>query len=315
MTNWITKINGSVVQHATDVHFILNGQAAESAEAVGFSVINYAPYQLRDAADEDVETRVTTLLSGVQPDDLLIVQWPMWQADARFEKIFIEKIRLIPRVKVAALLWEVMPWLMTDDLSDGTHPEMTKLRDFDLLLVGNPKLAVQLRDSGNIALPMLAIGLIDFKCQGLLKAKTDFKDLVFIDSNGNEEEMSYHGQTPFIAMADGGFGVVPAARSQYEAHTNSLELSKYLSMGLPVVIRSNMAQAELVRLHNLGIVLDDLNAIDAVLADMTIMDYQEKLTAVGAWSEAVRSGYFVKRACLESIRILKLREVDYLAEI
>ena len=122
MTNWITKINGSDVQHATDVHFILNGQAAESAEAVGFSVINYAPYQLRDAADEDVETRVTTLLSGVQPDDLLIVQWPMWQADARFEKIFIEKIRLIQRVKIAALLWEVMPWLMTDDLSDGTHP-------------------------------------------------------------------------------------------------------------------------------------------------------------------------------------------------
>lgn len=86
----ITKINGSDVQHATDVHFILNGQAAESAEAVGFSVINYAPYQLRDAADEDVETRVTTLLSGVQPDDLLIVQWPMWQADARFENLYRE---------------------------------------------------------------------------------------------------------------------------------------------------------------------------------------------------------------------------------
>ncbi|MGO2764873.1 MAG: hypothetical protein ACTIAI_07195 [Pseudolactococcus laudensis] len=315
MTNWITKINGSDVQNTTDAHFILNQQAAESAEGVGFSVINYAPYQLRDAADEDVEIRVTTLLSGVQPDDLVIVQWPMWQADARFEKNFIEKIRLIPRVKIAALLWEVMPWLMTDDLSDGMHPEMTKLRDFDLLLVANRKLAEQLRDSGGITSPILAMGLTDFKCQGSLNAKADFKKLVVIDSSYDEEQLSYHGQLPFTAMADGGFGVVPAARSQYEAHTNSLELSKYLSMGLPVVIRSNMAQAELVRVHNLGIVLDDLNAIDAVLADMTMMDHQEKLTAVGSWSEAVRSGYFVKRACLESIRILKLGEVDCLAEI
>lgn len=350
MTNWITKIHGSDLKNSSASEFIANRQAAESAAAIGFKEINYFTYDMREASDEEINIRVTTLLSGVQPDDVVIVQWPMWQYDERFERFFMQKLRLIPEIKLAALLWDVLPWMKGGVSLDYTEHELFQtLNAFDLVIAANPKMARRLRKEGGVKVAMLSMDLSDSLYQGPLKEKTDFNKLYFIGSQINQTMVSdYTAQTPFEmigeaegldkanaaihflgkmssekipAMIDGGFGVVHYATSsqfkgaaKYGDYNNPMKLSQYLAAGIPVIIGSQMAHADLVKRQNLGLVLDDLNAIDEVLSDLTLADYQAKLAAIKPWSEAVRNGYFAKRACLETLRILKLGQTDSLAE-
>ncbi|GFH43004.1 beta-1,6-galactofuranosyltransferase [Lactococcus hodotermopsidis] len=350
MANWITKINGSDNKNTSASGFVANRQAAESAVAVGFKEINYFTYALREASDEEIGIRVTTLLSGVKPKDVVIVQWPMWQSDNRFEQIFIQKLRLIPEVKIAAMVWDVMSWVKDDRERDYTGDySLRSLNDFDLVIAANRKMAGRMRNEGGVKSPILSMDLSDSLYKGPLREKKVMKKLYFIGSRINQNMvLNYTAQTPFDMIGnasgldkkndaitflgtmpsddvpfrfDGGFGVVQYAKpvnfkgmQKYGEYNNPLKLSQYLAAGIPVVIGSQMAHAELVKSKNLGIVLDDLNDIDKVLAEMTLEEYQAKLEAVKPWSQAIRTGYFAKRACLEAVRVLKLGKTDSLAE-
>lgn len=283
MTNWITKLNGSEGQNTTDPHYILNRQTAESAADIGFEMIHYAPYDLRDASDDDLSLRITTLLSGLQPNDTLIIQWPMWVLDNRFQMTFFDAVRLIPGVKVAGLLWEVMPWLMTDDIFDGSNPDFVDLNRFDLLIVGNQKLSRHLREFGGVTSPLLSMDMTDWQ------TKTPDLNTAMVVSGANS----------------GSFGLVTAT-SQYETLTNPLALSQFLAAGLPVVITADMAHADWVADQNLGIVLETSADMNQALAAVSEADYQAKLAAVQPWSVAIKSGYFTKRACQAALSMLKL---------
>lgn len=283
MTNWLTKLNGSEGQNTTDPHYILNRQAAESAADIGFETIHYAPFDLRDASDEALTLQISTLLSGLQANDTLIVQLPMWVADNRFEAKFLELARLIPGIKLAAMVWEVMPWLMTDDISDGSNPDFDFLNRFDLVVAGNTKLANHLRDVGGVTSSILSMDMTDWQTE------TPDLDTTTVVSGTNS----------------GSFGLVTAT-SQYDTLTNPLALSQFLAAGLPVVITADMAHAEWVADQNLGIVLEASEDMNQALAALSEADYQAKLAAVRPWSVAIKSGYFTKRACQAVLSMLKL---------
>ncbi|GFH40949.1 beta-1,6-galactofuranosyltransferase [Pseudolactococcus insecticola] len=351
MQYWITKINGSDTKNASASGFVANRQAAASAFAVGFNPINYYTYALRDASDEEIGLRVSTLLSGVQSNDVVIVQWPMWQSDNRFEQIFLQKLRVIPGVKIAAMVWDVMAWVKDDRDRDYTGDYSLKmLNEFDLVIAANRKMAARMRKEGGVNSAILSMDISDSLYSGPLRDKKVIKKLYFVGSRINQNMvLDYTAETPFDMVGnsaglektnpainflgrmssdaipflfDGGFGVVQYAKpvnfkgmQKYGEYNNPLKLSQYLAAGIPVVIGSKMAHAELVRSQNLGIVLDDLNDIDTVLSELSEADYQAKLAAVKPWSEAIRTGYFSKRACLEAVRIMTLGKTDSLAEL
>lgn len=282
MTNWITKLNDSSVQESGDVHVILNRQTAENAASIGFETIHYAPFDLRDASDEALTLQISTLLSGLQANDTLIIQLPMWVADNRFEAKFLELARFIPGIKLAAMVWEVMPWLMTDDISDGSNPDFDFLNRFDLVIAGNTKLANHLRDVGGVTSPFLSMDMTDWLGQ------IPESDILEIVSTSSET-----------------FGLV-VATSKYETLTNPLALSQFLAAGLPVVITADMAHADWVADQNLGIVLEASEDMNQALAAVSEADYQAKLAAVQPWSVAIKSGYFTKRVCQAALSMLKL---------
>ena len=56
-------------------------------------------------------------------------------------------------------------------------------------------------------------------------------------------------------------------------YNNPHKTSLYLSSGIPVITWSQAAIADFIKQHNVGIVIDDLNRIDEVLANVTKDQY------------------------------------------
>ncbi|GFH40712.1 beta-1,6-galactofuranosyltransferase [Pseudolactococcus insecticola] len=140
----------------------------------------------------------------------------------------------------------------------------------------------------------------------------------------HQENLIFHGEMPndeIPFMFDGGFGVINYATDNldnaffkgngtYGQYNNPLKLSQYLAGGIPVIVASNSAHADFVREKNIGLVLDDLNQIDAILDAMTAEDYQKMLDALKPYQEAVSTGFFTKRALMEALRITQLGLTD-----
>ena len=91
-----------------------------------------------------------------------------------------------------------------------------------------------------------------------------------------------------------------------------MKLSLYLASGLPPIVLANSAHAKWIQERGIGLVLNELNEIDDVLAKLSAADYHTMLEHLKPWQRAVSNGYFVKRACLEAIRVLNLRCFDQL---
>jgi hypothetical protein len=127
------------------------------------------------------------------------------------------------------------------------------------------------------------------------------------------------------SVIDGGFGIINygvkdketavrfGAAKTYGQYNNPIKLSQYLAAGIPVIVDSQSAHADWVREKGVGLVMDDMNEIDAVFAEMTEDDYRGYLERVKPFQEAVSTGFFAKRALLEAIRVVELGFTDTLA--
>jgi hypothetical protein len=349
MTNWVTKITGNPHQNTSASGFVANRHAAEGLSQIGFKELNYAGISHRQDSDEVLDARVAAMLAGVQPGDMVIVQYPTWTNDPAFDLRLIEKLDAIPNVKKAIMVWDVMVWVRHEEQVSPNNYNFRVLNRFDLVIAANPKMAKRLHDETVIDKPILSMDFSDSIYRGPLAPKGFEKKLWFVGSNLNDNMIQdYAAQTPFhmignyngqalsnpaitlhgakssdevTAMLDGGFGVVQYAKpvryqgmQKYGEYNNPLKLSHYLAAGIPVIIGSQMAHVEFVKAHNIGIVLDDLNDVDRIFKEISQEEYQAMLEAVKPFQRAISSGFFAKRAGLEAQRILQLGFTDSLAQ-
>lgn len=120
-----------------------------------------------------------------------------------------------------------------------------------------------------------------------------------------------------IPLLDGGFGLVSYSNSKndtakkrfpgaekYGNYNNPLKLSLYLAAGLPVIVNSNSAHADLVRKEHLGLVIDDLNDIDSILDNMTEADYNIFSEHAWRYSGLLRCGFFSQNMLMKVIDYL-----------
>ena len=69
-----------------------------------------------------------------------------------------------------------------------------------------------------------------------------------------------------------------------------------MSSGIPVITWSQAAIADFIKQHNVGIVIDDLNQIDDVLANVTKDQYLELKHNAEDLSTKLRDGFYTKTA-------------------
>ena len=79
-------------------------------------------------------------------------------------------------------------------------------------------------------------------------------------------------------------------------YNNPHKTSLYLSSGIPVITWSQAAIADFIKQHNVGIVIDDLNRIDEVLANVTKDQYLELKHNAEQLAAKLRDGFYTKTA-------------------
>lgn len=128
------------------------------------------------------------------------------------------------------------------------------------------------------------------KCPYVRKFIKSFRGTLHLYGVGLEEKnygenVHYHGSFPpdeLPNVMEGSFGIVWDGRSitactgntgKYLKYNNPHKTSLYLAAGIPVIVWSKAAMAGFVKEHHVGIVVDTLDSLESVLADVNETEY------------------------------------------
>ncbi|MDR0899334.1 MAG: hypothetical protein LBM27_03175 [Lactobacillaceae bacterium] len=101
---------------------------------------------------------------------------------------------------------------------------------------------------------------------------------------------------------------VTGIQAEYYSTINATyKLSTYLASGIPVVVKSNIAQAELIKRNNWGLVVDDLDQIDQAINDVDQAQYDAMASSVEKISKLLTTGFFTRRIIEKAIEKLFLK--------
>ncbi|GFH40954.1 hypothetical protein [Pseudolactococcus insecticola] len=93
-------------------------------------------------------------------------------------------------------------------------------------------------------------------------------------------------------------------KSRYTAYNMPLKVSNYLAHELPLVVWSKSAIAEFVLENKIGLALDDLNEVDAALADISAEDYNQMVENMQTIGASIRDGQTIKNAVVRALEVL-----------
>lgn len=95
-----------------------------------------------------------------------------------------------------------------------------------------------------------------------------------------------------VHECEGGLG-------EYLRYNNSHKCGLYLASGIPVFVWRNSGLADFVKSNECGFLIDNLDQIPQIIANMTKDDYENVMKNVKVVSENIRKGYYLKRVLEE----------------
>ena len=123
--------------------------------------------------------------------------------------------------------------------------------------------------------------------------------------SGNVRFLGCYSPEELPGKLEGSFGLVwdgPSvegccgALGNYLRINNPHKLSLYLASGLPVFIWAGAAEANFVKVHDVGLCIGSLTEIPGVLANLSAERYEQLVRNVMAQSKLLREGHFLKTA-------------------
>lgn len=111
-----------------------------------------------------------------------------------------------------------------------------------------------------------------------------------------------------------GFGLVWDGTSVDECNGNTGEYLKInnphktscnLASGLPLIVWSKSAMADVVKKYGIGVCVNSLRDLEFVLSDMSDEQFNQIMINVGKISEKVRTGYFTETAIKKALALIE----------
>lgn len=269
-------------------------------------------------------------------DGFVVYQFPL--GSKKVDKLVLSKLTQNKRIKKIAIIHDLesLRYFNAQDGFQGT--ELGLLQKFDGLIVHNNVMKRLLKDAG-IALPIVSLEVFDYLSDNTIVVPTKALRVAFAGNLGKStflgqlavktkfnaygpnrlkeypDNISYKGSfTPdeLIGKMNESFGLIwdgdqidtcAGVYGNYEKFNSPHKLSLYLAAGMPVIVWKESAISEFVTRNNLGLAVDSLTEIDAILAKISTEHYAEIKANAVAMSKKVRSGHFTKKAILKMIAI------------
>lgn len=95
---------------------------------------------------------------------------------------------------------------------------------------------------------------------------------------------------------------------EYLKINNPHKASCNIASGLPLIVWSQSAMADIVKKYGVGLCVDSLRNIDEVLEQITDEQFEEMIANVLLLSSKVRTGYFIKTAVNKALVLIDAKE-------
>jgi hypothetical protein len=89
------------------------------------------------------------------------------------------------------------------------------------------------------------------------------------------------------------------------------KISSYFAAGIPLIVKSNLAQAEMIKKNDLGLIVDSIEDIDDVLSKVTAEDYSRMTSSVHSIHDLVTNGFFTIRAVDRALQALMVEGGEF----
>lgn len=169
---------------------------------------------------------------------------------------------------------------------------------------------------------VMIAGNLDSKKAGYLGKLNKIRNVAFEFYGPNYDKKNYKGRKftykgcfpseKLPSLLDSGFGLVwdeisidtcDGVMGNYLRYNNPHKLSLFISVGIPVFVWKQSAEADFVIQNNIGYVISSLYEIAPILEKITEEEYSNLTINVKRISEKLRDGYFTSQSLLQSEQI------------
>ncbi|MDT2761761.1 sugar transferase [Aerococcus urinaeequi] len=330
----ITNIYG---QSSESTAMISQNMTAQVARELGINELGIYNYPITVDSPGELSTRLDGIIASVSAEDIVILQLPTWNS-LEFEQALVNKLKSYRNVKIAIYLHDVIPlqfksnyYLMNDYIE--------LFNQVDCLIVPSENMKNRLIEKGLTVQNIIIQHMWDHPIAYDL-AKTTFKQEIHFAGNAEKFDFvkDWSGETPLKVysnpveenlnekvtylgwysdtklvhhLSEGGFGLVWTENpdiQEYFALCNSYKLGTYLAAGVPVIVPRNLSNAQLIKDHQLGFIVDSLEEADTIVAKIDKEEYEMIKENVANFAFLLRTGQFTKKLLTDTIHQIILKK-------
>ena len=238
-------------------------------------------YPVDSESPEQLNSRLDGILSGVKPDDDIIIQLPIYLADRYLEEL-VTKIKLLGKMSSTKLIFIIndLPQKQLTPQSNFVHI----CNQADQLIVATPEMGRFLRRL-HINVPMTYFYFWDFYEPELMNLPMP-NNTRAVNTFQNEDWYSY----PFHLQQQGGYGLVWPYDKHGSSWTPDVATERFIAAGLPLITKSKTALANFIQANNVGLVVNQSEEIAELINQISDEDYQKMCQNMQRWSKVVREG-------------------------
>lgn len=330
----ITNIYG---QHPTSTaQKVQNRVAKVAAENLGFNELGIYSYDMSADSPEMLRTRLDGIIASVGFGDVVIFQFPTWNA-FQFDEALLRQLSCYPGLKKVTFVHDLMS-LMFESNRYLLPYEIQFMNQTDLVILPSQRMADFLRSEGLTVEKTVIHRMWDFPVTIDSFVRPKFGKAINFAGNPDLQKFEFVKEWKYDAVelritakeadwaqgknirflgwfnddtllvnalrCSGGFGLLWSEDSywrEYMKKNACYKLSAYLAAGIPVIVSSEIPEKDTIIRKNLGLVVDSLDEAVEKIAAMTSEEYDKMVDDVAVFSNLIRDSYFTKKALTDAV--------------
>lgn len=330
----ITNIYG--MHPASTAQKAQNRIARVAVENLGFHELGIFLYAMDSDSPEMLRTRLDGIIASVGFGDIVIFQFPTWNA-FKFDEALLRQLSCYPGLKKITFVHDLRS-LMFESNRYLLPYEIQFMNQTDLVILPSQRMAGFLRSEGLTVEKVVIQRMWDFPVtiDSLIRPKfgrvinfagnvmepkfaftREWKyDTVKLRVTAKEENWAQGKNISFLGWfnddtllvnalrCSGGFGLLWSEDSywrEYMKMNACYKLSAYLAAGIPVIVSSEIPEKDTIIRKNLGLVVDSLDEAVERVAAMTPEEYDKMADDVAVFSNLIRDSCFAKTVLTDAV--------------
>lgn len=326
MNLYITRLNG-----INNTAQSMQCMTTEIAHWLGFREMGIYHYNANAESADNRSARLDGIIAGISAGDIVVFQFHTWNG-LRFERGLVDRVRAY-RGRVIIFIHTVEALMIrSSGFMLGETVEL--FNQAEVLIVPSHAMKRFLVDSGvRLDMKFIVQEIWDYTTDISFTGQPVFRKEIHcagsVDSHAvqnwdsdvvlklyssmivprqNVLSMGMLKEDELlIELSRGGFGLEWYHDEQaykYMRYGNSLSLSRYLAVGIPVIVPAGISSQKLIEENHLGLVVDSLDEAAKIIEAMSESEYQEYTRHVGQFAFALRNGYYTKKCLIDSVQAL-----------